>query len=263
MKAISEIISTIIIMGTIIAISLTIFYYSMYILSDSIVSTEFGYDKSIILNIASNTNLFLQGNSYVATIPGQYVGIGYVYHKNSIYINLTINNLYEETINIDTNISSLILSAPKAFVTEYKIVYGLNNNNTCPFIVDNIKYLPCVKEYFSNGKSYVELDYMRIYKTVYLVGAGTPNERYLVRLIYIDLVPILLSSSPRRIIVTPSGEIYSQTFNDVTDLQIILFNNSTNTITTAINLDDIIPNRNPAIPVDVTIVINRLNVVLG
>ncbi len=479
MKAISEVLSTIIIAGTIIAVSLTVFYYSMLILGDTVTSTEFGYSKSLLINIASSTNLFLQGNSYVATLPSRYVGIGYRSTNHFLYINFTlpvqgptvqyvdliikegnpvgtayqgpyyynvimefhlvdgeivnvylglndsagltipaanivgtiyfangtsilvfggigttnvyplyplpitfrllpgdrfeiymndnyndnnygdgffpieitdhgiksydvcwegggwyhytwfiINNtfigksyntpalykpagysyptywyeIYEisfkpdnstyydfyyhqsdtvqyeisglipqttelnrvvsKIIVLDQNIRSLYISVPRSYATEHKIIYGLLENGTCPYLVNNAKYLPCIQEYFKNGKTYVELDYSRIYRTVYVLGSGTRSQRYLVKILYLQLNPIVRSSSPRKVIAMPTGNIISVTFYNVTSIKLIYYDNTTSSIIKTIGLDEIIPNRNPVIPIDVVVVVKRVNVVL-
>ena len=54
MKAVSEIISTLIISGTIIFVSLTIFFYALYNVQSSINSAEFGYIRSVLYSLATN-----------------------------------------------------------------------------------------------------------------------------------------------------------------------------------------------------------------
>ncbi len=482
MRAVSEVLSTIIIAGTIIAVSLTVFYYSMLILNNSVVSTEFGHAKSLLVNIADNTNMFLQGNSYVATFPGKYVGIGYKTHRKTFYINITmplqgntvdyvdliikqgnsaetnytgpnyynviirfhlvdgevvdvyfglednlgitvpapnivenitysngtvvyifggigtnvylfpsytlpltfklypgdkfvirmndnhndnnygdgfypleitdygllsydkcwekggyhhytwiiINNtslgktfrtqalykadgiewpdywftiedfsfnpdnstyyyflyhpdatvtnpipkrgvfeqsttvdrVYVKTIVLDQDIKSLMISATKPFITEYRVIYGVEENGTCPIIVNDPRYLPCIQGYFVNGKTYVELDYARLYKTIYILGSGTQNETYLIRLLYMQLDVVVHSTSPKQIVVIPSGNVYTHTYHNITDLDIIMYDNQTSKAVKDITLDDLIPNRNPLIPVDIVIIIRKINVVL-
>ncbi len=478
MKAISEAISTVIIAATVVMISITIFYYALYNLSETEAEIEYGYTKSVIINIASNFPLFMRGNTYVANTPSHVVGIGYRELPYDVYLNITLpiqgatvnyvivevdqldpsgtsysgpnyyvtklhfylvdgeivdfyiglndtdgitnpaativsriycdngttvelfsgvgddvtplydlpirmkikpgdsieihmndnyndnnygdgyfpimitdtglrsyddcyegggfyhytwfniyntnkstlhvipylykpnnygyptywyrileisfkpdntvyydiyyhqsdsiqyeisgilNNvtsldrIHTRIIQLDENPKSMVVSVFKGFVSQHKIIYGNVSGDRCRFVVEDPREIPCVQEYYSNGRSIVELDTLRIYKTVYLLGAGTFNQRYLVRIVYVKLNIVIKSSSPAKISVVPIGTVIHSVYENVTNM-LLIFHDESENIKYTIDLDDLIPNRNPSIPVDIVVDVQQINMVIG
>ncbi len=86
MRAISETLSTLIIASTVIVVSLLIFYMSITLINDQMATSEYGYIKSMFVEIANNYHLILQGNNYVSAKPHRHVGVGYKLYTGRWYI---------------------------------------------------------------------------------------------------------------------------------------------------------------------------------
>ncbi len=97
MKGLSEALSTLIIASSIIAVSLLIFYMSMALINDQMAMSEYGYIKSMFVEIANNYHLILQGNNYVSAKPHRYVGVGY-HINNTVEMIIKYNSTIPEYV---------------------------------------------------------------------------------------------------------------------------------------------------------------------
>ncbi|GEM_PF-3487951 len=118
-KAVSEVISTVILAATVIMISLIVFYYAMLSFQTSSLATQFGYTKSVLLVLASNINYILAGNQYYANIPTKSVGVGYN-HTSTYTLSIGIP-AYNITIKIYNP-----LNRP---LENYQVLVWLNSTN--------------------------------------------------------------------------------------------------------------------------------------
>ncbi len=86
---------------------------------------------------------------------------------------------------------------------------------------------------------------------------------YIVRVMYLDLTVRLQSSRPTSILVYPHTDVIKYTRSLVANLTIVLYNTTGNTMLWSIDLDDVIPDRDPSKPVDVIIIVREIYVVLA
>jgi len=118
-KAVSEVISTVILAATVIMISIIVFYYAMLSFQTSSLATQFGYTKSVLIDLASNMNYVLAGNQYYANIPTKSVGVGYN-HTSTYTLSIGIP-AYNITIKIYNP-----LNRP---LENYQVLIWLNSTN--------------------------------------------------------------------------------------------------------------------------------------
>ncbi len=118
-RGVSEVITTVILAATIIMISLVIFYYAMYAFQTSSLATQFGYTKSVLLDLASNLNYVISGNQYYANIPSKTVGVGY--NESTTYTISIGVPAYNITITINNPLSTPL--------NNYQVMVWLNQTN--------------------------------------------------------------------------------------------------------------------------------------
>lgn len=264
MKAQGDIISTIIMASTIIVISIVILYYALSTLDIGLAATEYGYVKSTFVNIANNFHLILQGNSYAATLPSRVVGVGY-HSYSDVEVALQVNTGAWEYTVVDDQPTSIVAGVFRALVNpRVNIVYGSQGENpeTCSFIVDNIRLVPCIREYYRNGESILEFDTMRYYVSVYLINESGV-EKYLIRIIYVKLVPILEHGYTGNLMINPYRDIFNRTWTNVLDLEFVLMNTTSGTPIKIVDIDEIVPSRDPTIPVEVVLIVKQVVAVIG
>lgn len=251
MKAISEAISTVIIAATVIMVSVTIFVFAIFNMQQSVAMAEYGYMKSIMYGLCSNIPNILQGGSYGANTPSRLVGIGYTVLPDTS-INIYIEDQNEVLLDYTDEPVALVTVIRYPVVTYNSTLYGIHK-----YIVNDTVLLPLLTEYYYNGATYISFDTARVYIKIYKLE--TDQTRYIVNIVYLDLKPVLVSTSPSRIVVTVSRDIINEVYRDINEI-IITYTNSTGLYETT--LLDLIPDLQPGDIVDVNIVIKELRVVI-
>ena len=210
LKAISETITTIIVTSALIIISITIFYFALIILQQSSISAEYGYIKTTLINLANSFPEIIEGGSYAAGLPSRIVGVGYKQLPNS-YVNITVvkngntsYSYFDEPIAIEA-------TAYHAIVTRNSTLYGTSN-----MIINLTQLIPHVMELYHEGVTYLRLDTCRVYLKNYEINS-TNGMKYVINILYIKITPKIISSSPRRLVVSLS-DVESTTIVDADDV---------------------------------------------
>ncbi len=254
MRSISEAISTIIIAATIIMVSLTIFYFAIINLQQSIASSEYGYTKSIFINLATNIPNIINGGSFGANLPRKLVGVGY--GDSGRVISILIENNSSILLNYTSEPKALEATIYSPIVTTMHIVYG----NPVSYIVNDTSLIPSIIEYYENGATHLVLDTARVYVRIYVFEINNVKH-YVVNILYLDLKPQLVSSAPLRIVVSARNTIISNKYLNIDPYAsgiTIIDKYGTHTYL----IKDLIPTLTSNDIVDVNIVIKELTVVL-
>ncbi len=140
----------------------------------------------------------------------------------------TINNIHTELFHIDVVDSApatIVATIHKPFVTAKRIVYGNSTSNGyCGLIVNDIRLIPCIYEFYKNGATYLVFDTQRFYVTVYKLSNGTETS-YIVRIIYVVNKPLLIGSGQTSIKIIPYKDIqYRKT--TINYLELIKYNHA-------------------------------------
>ncbi len=209
MKGVGEVISTIIIMSAILVSSILIFYTSLYIMSHSINAAEYGYMKSSLINIAVNTPLIIEGNTFIITVPKGSVGVGYFVNDRIYEVDVLTDSGWER-ITVDDKPTSIQVTSYKIVVPS-KIVYGSSN-----FTVNDISYLPIVAEYYDNGASIINYNLTRFFINSYLVQSENGTEVY-IRAVYVQL-RVSYISGPHKVVFMPASKVLEKEFRNVQNI---------------------------------------------
>lgn len=252
MRGLSESITTLIIAGTIIMVSLTIFYYSLANLQQAALSSEYGYVRSIFLGIADSIPDIIQGGTYGARLPSRMVGVGYIYEVND-FINIIIFNNTEVLINYTDNPMALHASTYASLVVSERTVYGVDQA-----IVNETSLIPYIREYYLNGVTHLTLDTTRFYVKIYEYDTANKHV-YVINVLYVKLTVKIQSSKPVQIAVSLGPDIVNEHYVSITDLRLIRIRNG---IVKEIGLFDLIPNPQPGSDYVVNLVVKNIIVVL-
>uniref|UniRef100_A0A7C4HFB7 Uncharacterized protein n=1 Tax=Staphylothermus marinus TaxID=2280 RepID=A0A7C4HFB7_STAMA len=193
MKGISETVSTMIIFSIIIIVVILIFMISFTLLNITTQTSEYGYVKTIFINLANSLPEILEGGSYGAQIPSRTIGIGYMKEENPILIKIAGELVYS---------NNPVIVYAKTFnpmTTVNKTLFGKNS-----LIVDETILLSRVNEIYINGSNYITLDTARVFLKKYLYTTETES-RFIVNVIYVRIEPVLLSNQPNRLTVSHAG----------------------------------------------------------
>jgi len=204
-KAVGEVISTVIIAATVIAISLAIFTIAIQSSFYSITTSTYGYIKSVFLSIANNIPQILQGNSYIASIPSGQVGIGFRNVTDKIEVDLLINGVWNN-VTIANYTMALTAGVNLPAYTSSHLIFGVNN-----FTVNDLSFVPTVWEHYKNGWTYLNLNTSRIYVSAYKTVSSTGTPVYNIKITYVDL-KVVFVTQPSSIMVIPGGTVYSKIF---------------------------------------------------
>ncbi|MEM2009688.1 MAG: hypothetical protein QXV51_02475 [Thermosphaera sp.] len=167
MRAVSEPLVILILFMTVVLISLSIFFFSTFSVDATTASVEYGYVKSMFREVAFSIPEVLNGQSIYVRHPSSIINLGY----RKLPVNLTIQLEF-------ANGSRLLVLEKTEF---YAITGGIHRNvlenvgvnlifgRDKPFVTE-IRELALVREYYSNGWTFIELDTSRIYCSIYRVG---------------------------------------------------------------------------------------------
>jgi hypothetical protein len=199
---ISETISTIIIFSTVIVISLLIFSISLYMLQSSTQAAEYGYVKTVFVNLANSIPNLLEGGSYAANIPTRTVGLGYL-NKTDITVSIIINNI---TQKIDHPIM-IYAKTVSATSTINRTIFGININES---VVNESLNIARVREVYYLGATYIILDTMKPYLRIYEYKYNNITT-YTITITYVKLKPVVISTKPSRLVVV-LGDVETKTY---------------------------------------------------
>ncbi len=258
-RGVGEAITSVILASVIIVIASITLYYSLVTIDNGLATTEYGYIKSTFVNIANNYHYIVQGSSYVATLPHQLVGVGY---RN--YSDLVLSIIVDDVYVYNDTPASVCAEVYRPIATVKTIVYGSSGDYYlgCRFTVDHLRLVPCIQEYFSQGRTVLEFNTARFYITVYITNE-TGVERYLVRILYIRTVPRIEQQFTGNLIVNPYKDVFKYSKDGINSLRIMLVNKTSGSIIVEKDLDDIIANRNPILDVDLVIVVKQVYTVIS
>ena len=249
LKAISETITTIIVTSALIIISITIFYYALIILQQSSISAEYGYVKTLFINLANSFPDIVEGGSYAAGIPSRIVGLGYRELDNSYVTIIATKDGYNAFYYTDNPIV-IEAVAYHAIVTTNSTLYGTDD-----VVVDQTQLIPRVTESYHEGATFIRLDTCRVYVKVYET-TGSFGTKYIINVLYIKITPKIISSSPKRLVISFSN-IDTTTIADADDVVIRVKQGSNLQI---YNIRDLY-NIPSGATIDVNIIIKELGVI--
>lgn len=198
MKAISETVSTMIIFSIIVVVIILIFMTSLTLLSFTTQTAEYGYVKTVFINLANSLPDLLEGGSYGAQLPSKIIGLGYMKLNNTFFSIKIINDeVYRDQPVI------IYGNSTRPIVTFNRTLFGRNENKS---VVNETIVLGRVYEeyYEGSGTSYIKLDTARACVKTYLYRVGTIS-RYIVNILYVKIEPILLTSRPSKLSVSLSN----------------------------------------------------------
>lgn len=252
LKSISETISTLIIAGTVIIISITVFYFSLANLQQATLSSEYGYIRSVFLGLADSFPDILEGGSYGARLPSRMVGIGYINYSDTL-IKVMILNGTDTLLEYSDTPLALYASAYASLVVRERTVYGRDD-----LVVDETLLLPFIREYYSNGATYLVFDTARFYVKIYEYESNNEHV-YLINIIYVKITVKLLSTRLVQLTVLNGGDIINERLVGITNLQLMRTRNG---VTEVVELADLIPNPGPNPVYIVNIVVKNIEMVI-
>ncbi len=253
MKAISDTITTLIIAGTIIMVSLTVFYYSIANLQYATLSAEYGYIRSVFLGIADSIPDIIEGGTYGARLPSRLVGVGYL-NLSDTMLNLMVINDTNTIFNYTDTPMALHASTYASLVVRERRVYGVDS-----LIVNETLLIPRIREYYLEGATHLVLDTARFYVKIY--SYETNGEIvYIVNVIYVKLSVKITSSKPVQITVSLGRDLVNERLVDVDD---VVFTRNVNGVVETVSLDDLIPNMPANAVVVVNIVVKNVDMVIS
>ena len=253
MKAVSEVVSTLIVSGTIIVVSLIIFFYALYNVQSSINSAEFGYIRTVFYSIATNIPNIVEGGSFGANTPSRIVGIGYI-NLSDVTIHISIENETTTLLDYASTPKALEATAYAALITSNTTLYGCN----C-YIVNDTGLLSRIQALYYGGATHLRLDTARVYIRIYLFKEDSVT-RYVVNILYLELKPEIISTHPTRLVVYASKNIVSKTYSNISNIE-ITYTNTSGTYTTT--LHDLLPSLSSNDIVDANIVVKEVSVVIA
>ncbi len=241
-RAVSEIISTIILASVVIMVSLIVFYYAMYAFQTSSASTEFGYVKSIMLDIASNFNHIVSGGQYFSSIPSRVVGAGFNITKEfELHIGVPANNI---TITITNNGAIDLSNVTIEIKLDSTNFYGWNyltiTNGVTDFIFIDQKYNKLefmVTRYDPIAKQmdlWLRLEHISAYSTVlirmyygkYVIGYNSTIAPLVVQpSISVNVIPTNATNSICPIYTEQYTSIYFASYHAFTTERQIIYGN--------------------------------------
>jgi len=164
-RAVSEVVSGIVLFAVVLALSLALFLYTMTYLDYTKISTEYGYVKTIFNKIGDAITGSQPGFTIELTYPHEATALGYGFKP----LNATIvlgDGTVNRTVNIagcyvlEARVRGSIVSSPQPV-----IIRGVNET-----IVNDLSLVPLIYEYYSNGSSILVIDTCRIYYYVKAVN---------------------------------------------------------------------------------------------
>jgi hypothetical protein len=252
LRSVSEAISTLIIAGTVIIVSITVFYYALANLQQATLASEYGYVRSVFLGLADSFPDLIAGGTYGARLPSRMVGVGYINDTDTRLQIIVLNNT-EILVNYTDTPLELQARAYAALYVGYHVIYGRDY-----VVVNDTGLIPLVREYYKNGATHLVLDTNRFYVKIYEYEVGGEHY-YLINIIYVKLNIKLLSSRPVQLSVTLGTDVLRKRLIDVTDLRLIRIHDS---IREEISLSDLIPNPEPGSSYIVNLIVKNLQVVI-
>jgi len=252
LRGVSEAISTIIIAGTVIMVSLTVFYYSLVNLQQATLSTEYGYIRSVFLGLADSFPDIIEGGSYGARIPSRMVGVGYI-NLTDTTIRLVVMNGSNVLINYSDTPMALHASTYASLIVNERIVYGRDD-----LVVNETSLIPFIREYYSEGATHLVFDTARFYVKIYEYDTNGEHV-YMINLIYVKTTVKILSSKPVQLTVSLGANILSNRLAGITDLRLIKIRGGA---TEVVDLSDLIPNPVPGSTYVANIVVKEVVMVL-
>lgn len=194
LKLISETVSTMIIFSIIIVVILLIFMLSFTLLNVTTQTAEYGYVKTIFINLANSLPDILEGGSYGAQLPSKTIGLGYMKLTNTVFsIKIVNDEVFRE------NPVVIYAKSINPLVTVNRTIFGRND-----LVVNETILLSKIDELYYNGSSYVRFDTIRAHVKIYLYRTGDVS-RYIVNILYVKIEPVVLTSTPTKLSVSQGG----------------------------------------------------------
>jgi len=180
----STALTVIVIYSIMLALSLLLSIYVLFSSLEAVSRTEYMYYRQAFQAAALNIPRVaspLGGGSFSVSLPSMKMGIGWMsVGEVEVYVNAT-RVARMRCVGVYSRIDG-------ALTTSRKIVYGSDN-----IIVDDMRLIPRVVEYYSSGGTYLVMDTCRLLYQIDRVGEAGRVVYYL-RIIYINMTPYISSS---------------------------------------------------------------------
>lgn len=194
LKSASEVLATLIIVGTLLGLTIFLYYTTLQTLNTSTIISEYGYAKTILINIAEALPSIISGGEYSASIPGRMVSVGW---RGPIKFNITLDS------TVISNETYVVYVAANYPIQIHRTVdYGVCDGK---FSVDMLSLIPCVTTFYDNGWTYTVLDTSRLYLRVYSIEIPSRQERRATIIVVRIDKPVFTSTTPRRISLVFGG----------------------------------------------------------
>lgn len=172
-KGIGEAISLLVLFTVVLAISLSIYFYTMFYTDQAKALLEYVYVKTMFNKLADAIVEKWRSNyTNEYSYPHELVALGYEPKNTGYKLNITLggNNSSRVIDAVGCSILKALIMKPVVSNLNPLIVRGVNYS-----IVRDVELIPLVYEYYANGSSILVLDTCRAYYTINLIG----GEEYL------------------------------------------------------------------------------------
>ncbi len=215
MLGISESISLIILVAVVLAVSMALFYSTMFVTSTTRTVLEYGQVKSMLKDIAvAKLDDILQGALITYHLNYKTMGIGYRKLDTTITITITQYGGTHYNLSIDS-FYTIYGRSSKVILKGRNILYGEPE----PLIVNKTDQLPFIVEYNTNAGSVIELSINKILYKVF--RASTINGSSLtIRLMIVRIIKPIIHGQYILRVYSILNTTYSETYQNTTYFRI-------------------------------------------
>ena len=232
MRAVSEVLTTMIMISIVLTVGLTIAYFAITTIGNAVATASYELSVNAFTALTSNYDLIVNGGSYMVEFPERDVGLGYnlTGKRLEVVVNVSTQNIV--LVN-DSSIYEVYIKGPNAVGARESILYGRGG-----LIVDSPSLLPILVEHYIPGKGqYIVLNTSRIslFTSSYITDSTNVTILYIV---YSDLSPSVLGGgSARRLKLALVSMASNESTRNITspttiNITVTLYNNNGQVIQT-------------------------------
>lgn len=171
-RAISEIVSGIILFAVVLTVTLAVFFYTAMYIDNVKASTEYGYVKTVFTKMGMGIKELLGSTRLEYTYPHETIGIGYMAKNTTIILEVGTSSNNPENITLLNKCYILTGTTMRSLLPPGtpRIILGSNKS-----LVDSVNEIPLIYEYYSNGSTTIIFDVCRLYYVLEVEASGGSN----------------------------------------------------------------------------------------